>query len=839
MNATRGIGHSIVRVLLTAMLGALTNAGVAADLAIDDVRLSKSGNVATAEILLGCPMRYLDHAPRRGGSELAIRLSLSSECRRSLGGVRSELRRPPGGHLAQVEDLEFEMSGLDEATVTVRFRRPVGFTVSQRGLGNLVQVRIDTRAEFVAPEAVPSAEPAISAVPRTLPPREPMQVRRVSPGTAGDNYVLVLASLEQQAEVPLSALAIPDQAVPYLRPMKINGSSRQELRVGFFDSEAAAQAALAGLRNEWPDAWIAVASPDEHGEARDARGGALGVEPGPTATAPGITIAMAQDEVLALMAEGKAALLDQDYDRSIRIYTRMLEVTDHGQRPEAQELLGVAREKKGQFAHAKAEYEAYLAQFADAPGAARVEQRLAALVGVSRPQNGQLRQLSRAGSDRWEAYGGFSQFYRRNVNQFHESSEETVNQSALISRADLVVRRRGQRFDLLGRMNAGYYYDMLSDGRGTGDQGLLSYAYVDIVGNDTDFAARLGRQTRYSGGVLGRFDGAHVSYGWKPNLIVNLTAGFPVDSPRHVTNTDHVAYGASVDFKGLAEYWDVSLFFHQQRLDGISDREAIGAEASFALDDWSLVSVADYDVSYNVLNSWLVAGNWRATDRLTINARLNVGASPFLTTRNALIGQPVATLEELLQIYTEPQVRRLARNRTAETQSASLGFSTSLGDRWYWNTDFSYSEYGATVESGGVSALPETGAQFFVNSNLVGSSLFRSGDTAIVGLRYNSTRTADTSTVILDLRYPATDGLRINPRLAFSFRQSAGGDADQWIASPVLRLIYRWRRRYRLEFEAGGNWSTGELVPTTVPGLVVDDEETSAYFLNLGYLVEF
>ena len=51
---------------------------------------------------------------------------------------------------------------------------------------------------------------------------------------------------------------------------------------------------------------------------------------------------------------------------------------------EAQELLAIAREKNGQLAHAKAEYERYLALYSETEGAARVKQRLAALLAVGR-----------------------------------------------------------------------------------------------------------------------------------------------------------------------------------------------------------------------------------------------------------------------------------------------------------------------------------------------------------------------------------------------------------------------------------------------------------------------
>ena len=47
---------------------------------------------------------------------------------------------------------------------------------------------------------------------------------------------------------------------------------------------------------------------------------------------------------------------------------------------EAQEYLGLARERNGQLAHAKAEYRIYLAKYPEGEDAQRVRQRLDALV---------------------------------------------------------------------------------------------------------------------------------------------------------------------------------------------------------------------------------------------------------------------------------------------------------------------------------------------------------------------------------------------------------------------------------------------------------------------------
>ena len=98
-------------------------------------------------------------------------------------------------------------------------------------------------------------------------------------------------------------------------------------------------------------------------------------------------------------------------------------------------------------------------------------------------------------------------------------------------------------------------------------------------------------------------------------------------------------------------------------------------------------------------------------------------------------------------------------------------------------------------------------------STLTASSLFKPGDTALFSFRHSLTRRADMSTFILDLRYPFGNGLRLSPRIALSSRNNADR-THQWIVEPLLRAIYRWKHRYRLEFEVGGGFPV-ENYPST------------------------
>ncbi len=89
------------------------------------------------------------------------------------------------------------------------------------------------------------------------------------------------------------------------------------------------------------------------------------------------------DDVRQLMNEAKDALRDGELERSVALYTRALQMTGAGHRREAREYLGLARERNGQVAHARAEYEAFLAEFPEGTDAERVRQRLAGMLSAA------------------------------------------------------------------------------------------------------------------------------------------------------------------------------------------------------------------------------------------------------------------------------------------------------------------------------------------------------------------------------------------------------------------------------------------------------------------------
>jgi hypothetical protein len=821
-----------------------------ADRIVEDVRVSRQGSMAQVAVILGCPMRYVDHAPSSGGTELRIRLAPLPECRQMgvIGGIAAEMTRPAGRDMARVEEIEFETTGFGDSFLVLRFFRPISFQVRQRG--DLRTVEIEVATEVVPPPLPVAIEPALQPQPATpttrVVPRNDRPPLRLRPQTGSGNNKPFVINLKSTEATPTGPPALPLKVADLFPDKKLFlsdafiGKQRwHRLRLGFFDSETAAREAMAQLKPDFPQAWVGRAAPAEplqtpSTDQAAAAQTAVAIPAPPTKT----TSALADERLASLMAEAKQALLDNQDDQAIKIYTRVLEEPGHEYRPEAREFLGVAREHKGQLAHAKAQYQAYLQEFPETPDSKRVARRLQGLVSATEAPRDKLRMVDSSSAD-WDVYGGLSQYYRRDVNQFQEDAPEIVSQSAIFTDADLLVRRRGERIDLLARVTAGYSYDMLNQPRAPGNQSRTSYAYIDVTDQKYDLNGRLGRQSRNRGGILGRFDGLHLGYEVKPDLLLNFTTGYPVDSSREGTSTERSFYGIGVEWLGLRDTWDLGAFYNAGEIAGIKDRESIGGEVRYIDPKRHMIAMVDFDISYNELNSALVLGTWRFENLISVNVLFDTRQSPILTTRNALIGQPVVTMDELLLRFTEDEIRQFAQDRTSQTETVTLGISRPLFDRFQINTDITVTETSATVPSGNVPELPASGSQIFFSTSLIGSSLFMDSDVNVLGLRYSSTRSSDTTLLTLDGRYPLRRGLRLNPRLRVSLRDNKLGGSEEWIAAPSFRMILRWKRHYRLEFEMGGLWSTRKLDPIMNPLAVDTTEDTSGYFVNLGYRADF
>jgi len=818
----------VASLLLAVMICSET---MAAQPFISGAIVDRNGNSARITILLACQVQYMGHTPTNRASVFRIQLEPTASCKGAPPSIANTQ-----GYFLPARAAEVELSSIDydgttfgNQALTLSFAANVSITMMPPSVSD----RITVTVTFDAP--VVRRETSQQRVSRRVLPAEP-------PAPKKEVFVI---NLESSREPPVTVdnpdlIMDVDQKV-YVTTTGQDDAMLYRVRLGFFDSKESAAARLEAIRQKYPAAWIDNASEHEirlHRRAMAASSGAAVASRDASSAQPRANKrAPVSDEKLAsLMADGRAQMIDGQFPKAVQIYTKILQYPEHEHMPNAQEYLALARQRSGQNAHAKAEYQRFLELYPDAEGADRVRQRLAALVATSQTS----RVVAAGGADRtsrqatrladpWRVHTFLSQYYRRDVNQIGEN-EEVTSQSSLYTDLNFDARRRGSRFDFGARVSAGYRHDMLDESLGPGNLLRISYAFADLVDSRLGLRGRIGRQSRNNGGILGRFDGVDLGYQLTERVSLSATAGQPVNSASDGIGGPRSFKGVSATYGPIADNLDIGGFYIQQSVEGISDREAVGVEVRYFDSGRSFWGLIDYDISYNELGSAFLHGAWRFESQMMINASLDRRRSPFLRTSNALIGQPFESFSNLLDVLGEDELRQLSLDRSAITTTYTLGASYPLSPRFQINGNVTFSSISETPESGGVAATPSSTYSYF-GANLVASSLLREGDVSIFGVRYSQSASTKVTSLSIDTRFPITRSLYINPRLRVDYKQILSSSSTEWVYMPGLRMQYRFGRSMRILLDAGRLIANRDSVGANV--------DRVSYFVNIGYQAFF
>jgi tetratricopeptide (TPR) repeat protein len=795
---------------------------------LDHVDVADAEGYSTVRIFLNIPVQIKRFVPEKNGDFIRIFVEplpvLGAQGDVLFGNEKIQWS---ASDMVPLSEVGYESSGFATAQINMQFEEEIEFEISPspdpRQLVIIVQHQGAARhAEVIA-------------------------------GAKRYAYAINLASSVQTftaAELPELDILLTYRI--YTTQFDKDGRIWNRLRLGFFSSRQDAEAVLRKLLPYFPGAWVTPVSGEERTRSADAeldgRPGAVArkkqplvPEPDPAARVGGRVTASELEKMGELMSEAQQLMTDKDYDSAIRLYTKVLEYPENASSRDALEFLGLARERKGQLAQAKAAYDSYLERYPEGEGASRVRQRLAGLLtATSTPREKLQAARGREKTAReWDVFGGFSQFYRRDENTSQINDDDkltTVTQSSLSSDLDVTGRLRNGDYDLRTRFTGGYLHDFLNDGDDS--ETAVSALYFDATNRSNRFALRVGRQSRSTGGVLGRFDGLLLDIPVTRKLGVSVTTGFPVDSSRDKFDESQYFYGANLELEDFLTGWDANTFYIEQKVDSVVDRRAVGGELRYFDINRSFLTLVDYDVFYNELNTAQLLGSWTTRNKTTFNTVLDYRNSPILTTSNALQGETalnpqgaiVTTIEEMLSIYTEEQIFQFARDRTATSRLGTLGVSKPVTEKLQVGGDITLSKLSDTVASGTAVAVPGTDNEFFYNLQLIGSNLIKEGDITIVGLRFIDATASETTSLSLNTRYPVTPDFRVNPRFRVDYRKNSD-DTEQFIYRPSARLTYSIKRRFRLEAELGGEWSDREIVAGST--------KSNSWFLNLGYRADF
>lgn len=631
---------------------------------------------------------------------------------------------------------------------------------------------------------------------------------------------------------------------------------RAHARLGFFDTASGA-GILRQARGPFPAAELVRVTEEEaaYGKlmqlnservARLYAGttGAPDAAP-PQAASPGLSIAVASapDEIAgpvaphvselkewrsepddSLLTEARNAYLEGQYDRAVALYTKASH--DPRLRPQALELLGVTREQNGQTAHAKQVYETVLREFPGTEVAGRVEGRLRTLVSIDQTPTS-LRRPDRPSALAWNVVANVSQFYRRHSIDI-ENRGTTVPIDGLFTDAFVSVQRHGPHSSHEARVSLGHLQDFSDreDGRTLRIQEL----YWDSRSERLHAGVRVGRQRQRRSGVLGRFDGVTASWLASSTVEVNALGGYLVDSSYDDPDTRRRFWGLNAKIDLLDDRLGLVPFFVQQSYDGVLDRQAVGLQVDYLTDRASYFGMVDYDLHHQVLNHLLVNGNLRLGGRTRVYGGIDHRRNPYLTTRNALIGQTIRDLSELELLLVEASLEDIARDRSALSTMLRLGLQGELTEGWDYSMDASLTDFDATESSLEVAAL-DAHRDFYYSLQIRANDMFGRGNYGAVQARVYDSDTARSVGMHLNNRLALGESWWLFPRLQLDQRTRLDTDQDQLRVRPSLRLDYRRNRNMRFELEAGYEWTDRELLG----GSLV----TEGIFLRAGYRASF
>ena len=624
-------------------------------------------------------------------------------------------------------------------------------------------------------------------------------------GKSTTSYAIVLASAPgTNLSWKPKANTLFEGRTLFVTKTTVKGKPWERLNLGFFDSRQQAVLVLNDVQKIYPGAWLRSATANEIKKASKQAVPAPAAKKPATRkkTAPANKSTLTDKQLDSLMQRAKDDFKKKDYSQAIRYLTAVIAAGQHQYSMEALELLGLSRQRKGQNAHAAAIYKEYLEKYPTSDGAIRVNQRLTGLMTSTHAPRDKIRM--QADEDKKEsettAFGSFSQFYRKDISEADDIGSFTTL-SQLITFIDLTLLHQTSGFDQRFQFIADDTYDFLDETDANSFRFIEMY--YDLGSRKTGTSGRIGRQALRLGGILKRFDGISAGYQFTPGMRLNALAGYPVDIDNKTSINQHKSfYGFTFEIGTFLEHWDMNLFFFDQSIDGIDDQSSIGTELRYNDRTKSVFGMIDYNLDYKEFNILQINTNLLFDRGRAVYMNAFMRKTPTLATSNALIGRPEESIEELLQNLNIEQVYQLARDRTTDSATITLGGSQPVSEKFQANADITFSRVDSTEASGGVPATPSTGTDYFISTQIVGNNLILKRDTGVLGLRYLDTSLSNTWSFIANTRIPVSRNWRINPRLQYDIRKITDGRSQNKFRA-LVRTDYRYLNKIRFDFEIG------------------------------------
>ena len=286
-------------------------------------------------------------------------------------------------------------------------------------------------------------------------------------------------------------------------------------------------------------------------------------------------------------------------------------------------------------------------------------------------------------------------------------------------------------------------------------------------------------------------------------MRINFLGGFPVEIDNKASINEHrTFYGFTFETGTFLQHWSTNLFYFNQQDDGVEDSNTLGADVRYHDKRTLVFGMLDYDLLYDELTILQLNTNILLDKNWTVYMNALMRKSPLLTTSNALIGRQEQSLEELQKVLNIEQIYQLARDRTADSETLTLGGSRQISEKNQVTADITFTHRGDTVASGGVAATPDRVTDYYINTQLIANSLLMKHDSNVFGVRFYDTDASNTISFIANSRFPVARKWRMNPRLQYDIREFTNGRSQQKLRA-LLRTDYRFIKKVLFEFDIG------------------------------------
>jgi hypothetical protein len=773
-------------------------------------------------IEFACSARYVANVPASHGTSTTITFRLGPDCGTQFNSIPPELPLVGGGgHLVTGARLDSIVPG--EITLQLTWARALDFVMAPTASGLGLRLRLLNTQPRKSSGFVAEVEP---------------------PAGYSINLDSSQSSYSHEA-VEAAAAALQTQA--YVSEINIEDQHWYRLRAGPFTTRNEAERVLKIAQTTYPRAWLAV-----NDEQTDLSGvERAGVESKGSSRGPTDPV-LPDDERARILKDARDELEKHQFPEAVDLLTRLLRQPEYPARADAQELLGLTRERAGQMALAKAEYEEYLRRYPGGPGAVRVRSRLQALIAASLTPIS-TGEFGVSSPEHWTLAGSAAINYLYGKDQTVSAGTATTTNtldSALVY-GDFLVRDRGSRYDFTARVDGGYTQNIGSSAGGSQDRATA--AYVELVDKNLGLTGRFGRQSLASQGVIGIFDGLYVGYQVNPRWSVSAAAGLPAYTGYSVVSGRQQFGTVTAEFDPFHQTWVFDAYLFDEADAGATERRSIGLQTRYSQAGRTAVALVDYDLWFQQLNSATLIGNVKMGEYWVLGFDADHRRSPLLELSNALIGQNAADINTLEHQFTPAltisQIEQLALARTATSNTIVISATRPLGERWQFMADLGTIDLSGTPASpgfgtppvGAVPAEPSMGLDKYLTLQMSGSSLVQAGDLHIFSARADDSTSQRSTTLSWDARFVLYGNWRLGPRFSVEELDDPALGGRQMIYLPQVRGD--WTNRFTVfEVTAGYQLQNQQALQqaqslTGVPQTTAVDERS--LFLSAAYRVRF